>query len=242
MNKRIRKIFILSMCKKYVLVCPPCKYMINKSINKCRWSSIENSMAIYLVFNYISYVKKASNNNTVIVYIINCICIQLSIFLWHMPLVLYPTNGISFMINNRNQVDIQCCMTRLEHSLWKHPLSGEFVLTHWGRETHIWVSKLTMIGSDNGLLPGGCQAIIWTNAEILLIGHMGTNFSETLIEIYTFSFKKMHFKISFADWWIWCIGLNVLIGVKTKSMKKRGHGHLAKVKHHFRSESMANKT
>ena len=27
-------------------------------------------------------------------------------------------------------------------------------LTHWGRVTHICVSKLTIIGSDNGLLPG----------------------------------------------------------------------------------------
>ena len=44
--------------------------------------------------------------------------------------------------------------------------------------THICVSKLTIIGSDNGLLPGRRQAIIWTNAGILLIGPLGTNFSE----------------------------------------------------------------
>ena len=43
-------------------------------------------------------------------------------------------------------------------------------LTHWGRVTHICVSKLTIIGSDNGLSPGRRQAIIWTNAGILLIG------------------------------------------------------------------------
>ena len=46
-------------------------------------------------------------------------------------------------------------------------------------------SKLTIIGSDNGLSPGRRQAIIWTNAGtcILLIGPLGTNFSEILIEI-----------------------------------------------------------
>ena len=33
-------------------------------------------------------------------------------------------------------------------------------LTHWGRVTHICVSKLTSIGSDNGLSPGRRQAII----------------------------------------------------------------------------------
>ena len=38
-------------------------------------------------------------------------------------------------------------------------------------------------GSDNGLSPGWRQAIIWTNAGILLIGPLGTNFSEILIEI-----------------------------------------------------------
>ena len=50
----------------------------------------------------------------------------------------------------------------------------------------------TIIGSNNGLLPGWCQVIIWTNAGILLIGPLGTNFSEILIEINSFSFKKMH--------------------------------------------------
>ena len=69
------------------------------------------------------------------------------------------------------------------------------LLTHWGRVMHICVSELTNIGSDNFLSPGRCQAIIWTNAGILLIGPLGTKFNEILIEIHTFSFKKMHFKM-----------------------------------------------
>ena len=73
-------------------------------------------------------------------------------------------------------------------------------LTHWGRVTHICVSELTIIGSDNGLSPGRRQAIIWTNAEILLIRTSGTNFSEILIEIDVFSFKKMHLKMSSGKW------------------------------------------
>ena len=48
-------------------------------------------------------------------------------------------------------------------------------LTHWGRVTHICVSELTSIGSENGLSPGRRQAFIWTNAGILLIGPLGTN-------------------------------------------------------------------
>ena len=35
----------------------------------------------------------------------------------------------------------------------------------------------------------------------LLIGHLGTNFSEILIEIRTFSFKKMHLKRLSVKWW-----------------------------------------
>ena len=64
--------------------------------------------------------------------------------------------------------------------------------------THIYVGKLTIIGSDNGLLPGRCQAITWTNAGLLLIGPLGKNFSEVLFGIQTSSFKKMHFKMSSA--------------------------------------------
>ena len=49
----------------------------------------------------------------------------------------------------------------------------------------------------HSLSPGRRQAIICKNAGILLIGALGTtHFSEILIEIYTFSFKKIHFKIS----------------------------------------------
>ena len=64
--------------------------------------------------------------------------------------------------------------------------------------THIYVSKLTIIGSDNGLSPDRRQAIILTNAGILLIRTLGTNFSEILNEIHAFSFKKMHLKVSSA--------------------------------------------
>ena len=81
-------------------------------------------------------------------------------------------------------------------------------LTHWGPVTHISVVKLTIIDSDNGLSPGRRQAIIWTNAGILLIGPLGTNVSEILIG--TFSFKKMHLKMASAKWRPFCLGLNVL--------------------------------
>ena len=85
-----------------------------------------------------------------------------------------------------------------------------YVLTHWGRVTHTYVSKLTIIASDNGWSPGRRQAIIWTSAGILLTEPLGTNFSEILIEIITFSFKKMHLKVSSVKLRPCCLGLNVL--------------------------------
>ena len=81
------------------------------------------------------------------------------------------------------------------------------LLTHWSLVKHICV---TNIGSDNGLSPGRRQAIIWNNAGILLIGPLGTNFSEILIEINTFSFKKIHLKMSSGKWLPFCLSLDVL--------------------------------
>ena len=81
--------------------------------------------------------------------------------------------------------------------LWKFGLKtakfGHFnsklkALTHWARVTHKCVCKLTSIGSDNGLSPDRHQAIIWTNAGVLLVGPLGTNCSAILIAIHTFSF------------------------------------------------------
>ena len=88
-------------------------------------------------------------------------------------------------------------------------LSKLCLLTHWGRVTHICDSKQTIIGLYNGLLPGWHQAIIWTNYGILLIGPLGTNFSEISMEIDTFSFKKMHLKV-FGKCQPFCLGPNVL--------------------------------
>ena len=91
-------------------------------------------------------------------------------------------------------------------------MSG-LILIPWGRVTHICVVKPTIIGSDSGLSPGRRQAIIWTNTGILSTGPLGTNFIEILIGIQTFSFKKMHLKMSSAKCCQFLLGLNVLIHV-----------------------------
>ena len=83
-------------------------------------------------------------------------------------------------------------------------------LNHWGPVMNICVSKLTIIGSDISLSPGRRHAIIWTNARILLIRTQGINFSELLSETFTFLFKKLHLKISSAQWRLFCLGASVL--------------------------------
>ena len=72
--------------------------------------------------------------------------------------------------------------------------------------THICVSTLNIIDSDNGLFPGRRQAIIRTNAGIFLIW----NFSEMLIESHIFYEKKTHLKILPGKWRPFCPGLDVL--------------------------------
>ena len=60
----------------------------------------------------------------------------------------------------------------------------------------ICISILTIIGSDNGLSSSQHQAIIGTNAGILLLGPLETIFSKILIKIHIPSLKKMHLKMS----------------------------------------------
>ena len=78
---------------------------------------------------------------------------------------------------------VLCYLASLEMGLWILRFHKP-CLTHWGRVPHICVSKLNIISSDNGLSPGWHQAIIWTNVGILLIGPLGTNFSEIAIDIH----------------------------------------------------------
>ena len=70
-----------------------------------------------------------------------------------------------------------------------------------------WSPPITIIGWS----PGRRQAIIWTNAAILLIRTLGTNFSEKLIEIHISFFKKMHLKMSSGKWRPFCLGLKMSI-------------------------------
>ena len=125
----------------------------------------------------------------------------------------YPRNK-----ERPNHLTLLCVFVIIAKSHIKLSVSGEnceSILNPWGRATHICVNKLTIIGSDNGLSPDRRQDIIWTNTGILLIGPWVTNFSEIFIKIYTFSFKKMHLKMSSGKCRPFCLGLNVLTTART---------------------------
>ena len=64
---------------------------------------------------------------------------------------------------------------------------------------------------NDGALPiwdGRRQTIIGTNAGMLLVRPLKPKFSEILIEIYMFSFTKMHLKLS-GNWRPFCLSFNM---------------------------------
>ena len=120
----------------------------------------------------------------------------------------------------------ECALAESYPNNWYHikfsiyASTGLSALTHWGRVSHICVGKLTIIGSDNGLSPGRRQAIIWTNAGILLIGPLERKFSEILIEIQTFSLKRIYLKMSSTKCCPIRLGLSALSEGRWSSLPK----------------------
>ena len=110
-------------------------------------------------------------------------------------------------------VSVSVCLSPSDLSHFSLPLA----VTHTHKHTISLLSPYIYLCTcvrimilANGLSPGRCRAIIWTNAGILLIGTLGTNFSEIVITIEKFSFKKMHLNMYSGKWKPLCLGLNVI--------------------------------
>ena len=69
------------------------------------------------------------------------------------------------------------------------------------------------------------QAIIWTNARLLLIGPRGTNFNAIFIKMQQFSFKKMRLKILSEKWRPFCFGPQDWASEKQTDGVTHGTGH-----------------
>ena len=109
------------------------------------------------------------------------------------------TDAVFTTISRNAQVWLRSYKNHDNSCRFRYSMQSFFTYINWGHETHICVNKLTTIGANNGSSPGRRQAIIWTNAGIVLMRSLGTNFSEIWREIHTFSFKKMRLKMSFEN-------------------------------------------
>ena len=109
--------------------------------------------------------------------------------------------------------DVSMFMWKLRHQIRCvkiHVILGVFrISSSWWRhqiETFSVLLAFVSIDSGNGLSPARRQAITWTNAGLLSIGLLGTNFSEIWIGILPFSFKKMHLKMFLPECRPFCPG------------------------------------
>ena len=121
--------------------------------------------------------------------------VQTNNYKWIM--VLITTGETSWIKVPYQQCALELCPCCIINHCWLQ-MQGKWipfhVVTHWGRVTHICVREFTIIGSDNGLSSSRRQTIIWTNAGMLWIRPLGTDFNEILIKIHIFSFNKMYLK------------------------------------------------
>ena len=87
------------------------------------------------------------------------------------------------------------------------------------------------IGSGNGLSPSRRHAIPWTNAVLLSIEPLKTNFSEIRIGIISFNRRKCIWRCRLPEWWPFCPGgddlKNVLLMAHSSAMKAPLWSHVA---------------
>ena len=91
-------------------------------------------------------------------------------------------------------------------------VSAKQSLTRWGRVTHICVSKLAIVVSNNDLSHSRHQAIVWTSAGIMWIVSFGTH-SEILIEIQIFLFKIWRCRLRYSGHFVSASMCNEMIWV-----------------------------
>ena len=89
----------------------------------------------------------------------------------------------------------------------------------YGKRRPIWYHKLIevyalVISVSTGSKLVAC-AMPSHYTVILLIGPLGTNFSDSLVNTRRFSYNNMTLEMSSATWWSFCLGLNVLTAKKS---------------------------
>ena len=121
---------------------------------------------------------------------------------------LFSSGSVVF---SREQFHIECSRYYSQWKIWILYLKNYYPNFQWSvskchlPQCHIheslnWVS----IGSDISLSPIRCQAIIWTNIDLLSIEPLGTKLCEIPLKIQYFSLIKMLFKMSSPKWRPFC--------------------------------------
>ena len=91
---------------------------------------------------------------------------------------------------------------------WSPEYHHQLIKAQWHKYASVF-SKLTIIGSDNGSSPCGCQAIIWTNAGILN-WTLRNKIQQYLNQNSSFHSRKCIWICLSAKWYPFCLSLNVL--------------------------------
>ena len=113
---------------------------------------------------------------------------------------------------------VDCLCQPPRYSLSKRYIFGW--LTYAKQHKYMSLNQTT-IGSDNGLSPVRCQAILWTHADSLSLSNepLATNLSEISMKMNMFAFKKMYFKMPCAKWWPFyhsspCVEYTMILSLK----------------------------
>ena len=88
------------------------------------------------------------------------------------------------------------CGVFLPVAKWYHQTASMYSEWWYSLIFIICVGELGQHWFSYGLSPVRGQSIIWTNAGLLSIGHIGINFSEIWNRILSFAFTEMHLKMS----------------------------------------------
>ena len=139
-------------------------------------------LGIYLLIYYYSYFLAYTEHNRIWTHWSCYSAVQHNTALHALPLPVCSDPVLHWQIT--------FCTTSLT-SLKAHPPHHNPLVPH----IYAWMN-LVSIGSDNGLSPVRCIAIILTNAGILFIDPLGKKLSEIFIEIDAFSFNKIRSKMS----------------------------------------------
>ena len=97
-----------------------------------------------------------------------------------------------------------CSQLKMNSGLWHLNSSGEWINS--SPPSAAYMRQWTGLALVQHWSPTRRQAITWTNAALLSIEVLGTNFSEILIKIQNSTFMEMHLKMSSVKWRPCCPG------------------------------------